>query len=520
MYKLSHLRIALLAVFCLPALLAGQSRTVNPDSALQKILAEMNGTKLTLAEAQKAGQENSPAVRQAEALYQAASGAVRREKGYFDPAFFFNINYEDTHAPTASFFSGAPILFTKQTTSQTGLQMHLPTGTQLQASLNVVKLQTNSAFAFLNPQYTTFGNLSLRQPLLGGLWVSARKELTRTEHEKDAAKARYQQEVLAINTEVERAYWDLYAAERNYAVRKLLKQQGEAFVHDTKLRADAGIIGPNQLANAQTFLAEQNLLLINEQESLATLSDRLYVLAGIRPQNNSTRFIAVDEPGGDFPVLPLDELLESAVKNNSDLQAAKADIAARQASAKAAGWEALPSVDIVGSLGGNGLAGMAHDVIFSGDTLRTSRAGDLNDAINQSLKRDFKNWTVGVEVNVPIGFRSGRGERQRLQAEVVIAEQNYIEQIRNLEQAINAVHRELANSKQRIEAASAEVAAAQEQVQIGLVEFHNGRSTAFELVRLSADFALAQQRYSEALVKTAKAAVTLRELTSGEYSWN
>ncbi len=57
--------------------------------------------------------------------------------------------------------------------------------------------------------------------------------------------------------------------------------------------------------------------------------------------------------------------------------------------------------------------------------------------------------------------------------------------------------------------------AAQEQVRIGMIEFKNGRLSAFELVRLSEDFAVAQQRYSDALVKTVKAAAELKQLTSG-----
>jgi outer membrane protein TolC len=61
------------------------------------------------------------------------------------------------------------------------------------------------------------------------------------------------------------------------------------------------------------------------------------------------------------------------------------------------------------------------------------------------------------------------------------------------------------------------VDASQEQVRIGLIEYRNGRTTAFELVRLGADLAAAQQRYSEALVRTAKAAAELRHLTSGAY---
>ena len=78
-------------------------------------------------------------------------------------------------------------------------------------------------------------------------------------------------------------------------------------------------------------------------------------------------------------------------------------------------------------------------------------------------------------------------------------------------------YRELNNGQRRLKAAREGVQAAQEQVRIGLIEFQNGRSTAFELVRLGADFAAAQQRYSQALVRSAKAAATLKQLTSGAY---
>ena len=80
------------------------------------------------------------------------------------------------------------------------------------------------------------------------------------------------------------------------------------------------------------------------------------------------------------------------------------------------------------------------------------------------------------------------------------------------------VFRDVSNIKRRLKAARDGVQAAQEQVRIGMVEFQNGRSTAFELVRLGADFAVAQQRYSQALVRGAKAAANLRQLTSKAYT--
>jgi outer membrane protein TolC len=174
-------------------------------------------------------------------------------------------------------------------------------------------------------------------------------------------------------------------------------------------------------------------------------------------------------------------------------------------------------VDILGSLGGNGLSGTAQDVVFQGDTLRTTRGGDFGSAVSQAAKRDFPNWSVGVEVSIPIGFRSGLGEKDRLEAQVIQAEQRYVAEARLLEEQVRTSYRELYHGKRRLQVAREGVDAAQEQVRIGLIDFYNGRTTAFELVRLGEDFAIAQQRYSEALVKTAKAAATLRKLTSGGY---
>jgi outer membrane protein TolC len=333
----------------------------------------------------------------------------------------------------------------------------------------------------------------------------------------EAARARYDQEVLAVGTQVEVSYWDLYAAERDYAVQKLTRDRAEAFLRDTETRAKTGLIGPNQVANARTFLAEQEILLLDREEGLDRISDELSSLIGKRPDAGKTRLLSVDNPPDDFPIEDADLLVERSMEKNLALQAAKADVEARRALSRAAFWEALPSVDVVGSIGGNGLTGTPQDVIFLGDTLRTAVSGTSADAVRQAMKRTYPTWSVGIEVTVPIGLRTGLGEQDRLDAEVIVAEQRQIQQSRIVEEEVRASYRDLLNGKRRLKAAREGVEAAQEQVRIGLIEFQNGRSTAFELVRLGADFAVAQQRYTQALVRSAKGAANLRQLTSGAY---
>ena len=140
----------------------------NPDSAVQAILRGLNGSPLSLQNAKDHALANAVQVRKAEAAYRAAEGSVRREAGAFDPELFFNLSHLDQQQPTASFFAGAPVLSTQQTTSRSGLRMKLPVGTELELAMNTSKLATNSTFAFLNPEYDVFGTVSFRQPLMGG----------------------------------------------------------------------------------------------------------------------------------------------------------------------------------------------------------------------------------------------------------------------------------------------------------------------------------------------------------------
>jgi len=516
-FSLKTPRIILVFLSLLCGVHGADSQTAaNPDSSLQTILRGLQGTRVTLHQAQESAAMNATSVRISEASYLAAEGSLRREQGAYDPVIFFNLNHLDNRQPTSSIFTGAPVLATEQTASAGGVRLNLPIGTKIEADLNTNRLNTNSQFAALNPEYDATGSLTITQPLLGGFAASARKQLTSAETERDAQKSRFDQQVLAARGDVERLYWDLYAAERDYAVQKLTRDRAEAFLNETLLRAQTGLVGSVQVASARTSLAQQELLLIERDEQLGVQSDQLAMYIGARPDPPSSRFIPADTPSTSYPLEPVDVLVDRALKNNLDLQAAQKDVDAAGTLADAAAWEALPSVDLIGTLGGNALQGNGQIVTIPGFPSYTLPGGTFGDALSQVFKRDYPSWSLGVAVNIPVGFRSGLGERDRLDAGVLGARQHTVELSRAIEQQVRAAYGEVSHGTARLKAAREGVEASEEQVRVGLIEFRSGRVTAFELVRLGEDLADAERQYSDALVRTAKAASTLRQLTSAD----
>jgi outer membrane protein TolC len=491
----------------------------NPDSALVAEIDSLPGERLLLEDAVGLAAQAATTARIAEAGLTAAGNAVRREKGAFDPELFGGAEWSGADTPSASLFAGADVLETERADYEAGARILLPLGTELSASLQSFRITSNSAFAALSPEYQAGGTLSVRQPLLKGFGPSARSDLSFAEQNLTGAAARYENAVLAVRAEVETTYWQLYAAERNHAVTRLIRDRAAAFLEDTRLRARAGMIGPSQVANAEFFLTEAEQAVLDTEEQLDRLSDRLASLMGRRPGPDATRYRSWDEPPREFPTVARDTLVAVVMDRNPELQALAADVEAVRARERGATWDARPTLDLVGGLGGNGLAGSPRDVYFPGsDTpVRTSVSGDRGESVSQVFGRDYPTWNVGFVFAVPLGAREGGGERDRLRAEIVRAEQQLEEARRLTEESARAQHRELERGRERMEIATRGVQASIRQVEIGMLEYRNGRTTAFEVVRLAADLATAQQRYSDALVRTARAAAVLRQLTGGWY---
>jgi outer membrane protein TolC len=496
---------------------ARMTLATDPDSVLLEELERIPGDPLGLDGAIDRALAHATAIGEAEANLRAAMAVVRREKGPFDPELFAEYDVDVQDVPSASPFAGADVVETDERTSSIGARMRFSTGTQLEAAIDTRRLETNSRFATLNPQYVSNGRLALTQPLLKGLGPAARAPLSAAERDLEGARSQYESTVWAIRADVEQVYWALYAAERNLAVERLVRDRAESFLELAQTRARVGLVGPNEAANAEVFLAQEKQAVLDREEELGSVSDRLATLLGQRPAAGQTRFRSTAEPPQRFDMMPPDSVVQLALRHNYDLMVAEKRVEALHALERGAGWDALPTLDFVGTLGGNGLSGTGQDVIFGGDTLRTNVDGGFGDTWSQVFGHDFPTWSLGLRLSVPLGLREGRGERDRLRAEVLRAEKQLEALRRDLEEAVRTRHRELSNAELRFAAAREGVDASLRQVRIGMLEYESGRTTAFEIVRLAEDVATAQQRYSQALVRAAQAAAELRLLTAGHF---
>lgn len=301
---------AALTVLSLPAIaLRAEAQTnaatFDPDSALAAELNRLPGQPIGLEDAVALALTGATDVMEARASRDAALAARLTEKGTFDPELFADVTRSRDETPSSSPFSQPDVIENETTATTAGARVRLPIGTEIEAAVGATKVETNSAFAAIDPEYRADGRLEVRQPLLKGFGAGTASALSAAARGAEAAESGYLDAQLSMRARVETTYWQLYAAERDVAVQALIVDRAAALLEQATLRADAGLVGPNEVANARVFLAEQRLASLDRREALAQTSDRLATLLGVRPDSGQ-RYRPADEPPSAYPVDDVD----------------------------------------------------------------------------------------------------------------------------------------------------------------------------------------------------------------------
>ena len=84
--------------------------------------------------------------------------------------------------------------------------------------------------------------------------------------------------------------------------------------------------------------------------------------------------------------------------------------------------QTYPSVDLMGSLGLNGLSGDAINVTSGTFTGKSAYGGGYGQSLSDSLSTQFYNWEFGVKFSYPLGNRSAKSQlaASRLEAAKLI----------------------------------------------------------------------------------------------------
>ena len=350
-----------------------------------------------------------------------------------------------------------------------------------------------------NDFYTTEATLRATQPLLRDFGSRITKtQIFIAQNNLTISREDFRRQVIAITSRVQQAYWDLVFRRQDLEVRQQQLVLAQRLLDQIRKQVAVGTLAPLDVLQAETNIARTEERILLADNALRAAEDRLkrvmnFSLTG---ELADVMITPVDTPTYTVPTLDQDEQIRQALGQRPDLIQAKLTLENQHITLVFDKNQALPTLDLEGTLRINGI---------------DDRFGGSFDEIDPT--RRYR-WDVGVVFRYPLQNRQAKGRVQ--QSQLAIRQQ--MVRIKDLEENIlaevrNAVRDVLTNS-QRVQATRVSSRLAQKQLEAEEKKLQVGLATVFTTLQFQDVLAVERSNEINAITEYLKALVRLEESKS------
>jgi outer membrane protein TolC len=436
----------------------------------------------------------------------------------YDPNVNVSMGVEHLTSPLSNQqIYGTPSLQLNTAQVNASVSQAFPTGTSVTFEFNNNRQTTNSIFTTLSPVLNSAYRFTFQQQLLAGFGLGPNLRFLRiAKNNKKISDIAFKDQVIATVTQIENIYWDLVSAYEQARVN----EQSLAFANQT-------------LENARKQLQLEAIPQMEVMKAEAEVSKRDQELTVARTnlqlqeslmKNALTR--SLDDPAlEEMPVVPTDrmqstdtetsqpilDLIAEALKNRPELLETDIDLANRQISRKAARNALLPSLALVGSYGGTGLAGELNPA-FNGSNASTVPT-DLPGAWQTAFNNSSPDYFLGLNLNIPFRNRVAKADQYRSELEYRQASLRKEQLKKQIRIEVRNAQYALEQSRARMESARKARDLAARTFEITKKEQDLGAGSSYQTMSAQRDLSVAELDLVNAMTTYQKAKVELDRAT-------
>jgi outer membrane protein len=346
----------------------------------------------------------------------------------FDPVLTGTAEEQHSISPTTNIFAGATSLNQATTTANLLYTQGFPTGTLMTFGFNNTRIGSNSTFNTVNPSVASNFQFQLRQHLLQGLGFNSNLRWIRiARNDRAIMDAAYQNQIMNTVSQIENIYWDLVNAYESVKVQQRALELADKTLSDTQKQVEIGTLAPITVVQSQSSVAtaKQNLIVSQTNLQLEQLlmknavtrnnTDPILATAPVIP----TDTLQISDP---FEVPPVEQLVDSALKNRPEIVQSRLNLTNRQVGLRAIKNLQLPTVDLFAFYGGQGLGGDQNPYITCGNPAAPPSqcipAGTIPDtgyghAFGNMFNSSAPDKGVGININIPLRNRQNQADQVR-----------------------------------------------------------------------------------------------------------
>ena len=420
----------------------------------------------------------------------------------------------DTSAPTSQ-TSGAVTLSNLRHQFAVNFSQLLPWGTSVSIDATMNRQSNNSVANTFNPSYIGNIRYTLGQHLLRdrGRLINTRQIIVGQNNER-LSEIQFEEQLIDLVVQAQKAYWDLVFAANDLKVKQRSLEIAQQTLSENKMKVEIGTLARIEVKQTESEVANRRQQLIQATGLVVTGEDQIkrMISAETDPSLFLVKLETLDTPRSAAAVtIPaLEEAVRLALENRPELRANELELRNREIDVEYTKNQKLPALDATFTFNQNGTGGTRtiRGGEFGGPITQIIPGG-IGDAFSQLFSYDYRGYTVGFSLTIPLNNKAAKAEYER-----AVNEQRLSASRSDVTKAQIAL--EVRNALTQIEQAKASIETsrvarelAQERVEAEQTKFSLGTSTLRFVLEEQRNVAQAETTELESIVSFTKAVVDL-----------
>jgi HAE1 family hydrophobic/amphiphilic exporter-1 len=465
-------------------------------------------------------------------------------QGFYDPTTTSRLLYETSSVATAQrdqgLTGGDTTRTSKALTYNFGATKSMERwGGFLRADFFNTRASSNTSD--LTTQYNPAMQFQFTQPLFKNFGIDqARRQIKVTKKRLDLTDAQFRAKLIDIILQVQQAYWQLSLAIKNENVQRQSVELAETFLNNVKRQVEVGTQAPIEVVSAAADLESRRIAVFQAMNQVGQAENALKNLTA--SGETDELWSSVIDPIESFDIkqpvtIPVADAIKLAHENRPEIRQNGLSKDINKIEIDFFRNQAKPQINLVGAyrtdgLGGTGPAlltpncspievrgpdgqklqpvcatlGLRQDAagvftpaafnpqapVFTTQLpLADQFIGGYGTALGNMFKNQFRTWSVGVEVSLPLRNRTAKAQLGRalevdrqLDLQTRALMQNIEVEVRNAVQSVET-------AKMRIDAAEAATKYARQQLDGEQKKFEAGLQSVFFVLQRQNQLSLA-----------------------------
>ncbi len=419
---------------------------------------------------------------------------VKIAKADFEPTFNSEYTVHDKNEVSSNVLQGADIYNSQDMRFNADVSGKLVTGTEYKMEFLNQRYKSDSVYQVYNPYYTAEPKITITQPLFRNFGILVNKaDIIVAQNNRLQSSASFKGTVMDTISKSKTAYYNYIFYLESYAIARLSLERAQHLLEINRARYQKGLVSSVDLLETEAAVAQREKAVLAAETQMKKAEDDLKLITNLvdDPEVWNAKLELIDKPEFKVEEADLLQSLKSAFEYRPDYYSAKIDLKSRDIKIATSKNALLPTVDLIGSFGLNGLG------------------KDYQDAL-EKVNSDYTDWSVGVKFSLPWGSgdRAKYDQRKLEKAQALLSfrrlEQNIILEIRDKVRLVKARKQHVDVAKLSKQKETENYEAQQERYAAGQISTHDMLDYQDKLAQAELDYVNALIEYNIALINLDK----------------